>query len=98
MSTLIIILIGVGVLLLGVGVGYYLRVVVALGKRKSIEIDIKQMIVSAKEEARKIVDDANLKTEKIALELKGEERKIFETKKIKLDMYHSLFNLKVLKF
>jgi NADH:ubiquinone oxidoreductase subunit 2 (subunit N) len=55
--SIIIILIGVAILLLGIGVGYYLRVLVALGKRRSIEIDIKQMLVGAKEEAQKIVDD-----------------------------------------
>ncbi|MFA5937311.1 MAG: ribonuclease Y [Candidatus Paceibacterota bacterium] len=75
MSTLIIILIGVGILLLGVGIGYYLRVVVALGKRKSIEIDIKQMMVGAKEEAQKIVDEAKNKVEKRLLEVKEEEKK-----------------------
>ncbi|MEK7088677.1 MAG: ribonuclease Y [Patescibacteria group bacterium] len=75
MSSLIIILIGVGVLLLGVGIGYYLRVVVALGKRKSIEIDIKQMIVGAKEEAQKITDEAKNKVEKKLTELKEEEKK-----------------------
>ena len=64
MSSLIIILIGVGILLLGAGIGYYLRVVVALGKSKSIEIDIKQMLVGAKEEAQKITDEAKEKAEK----------------------------------
>ena len=68
-------MIGVGVLLLGVGIGYYLRVVVALGKRKSIEIDIKQMIVGAKEEAQKITDEAKNKVEKKLTELKEEEKK-----------------------
>ena len=75
MSTLIVILIGVGVLLLGIGIGYYLRVVVALGKRKSIEIDIKQMLVGAKEEAQKITDEAKNKAEKKLAELKEEEKK-----------------------
>ncbi len=75
MSSLIIILIGVLVLLLGVGIGYYLRVIVALGKRKSIEIDIKQMLVGAKEEAQKITDEANNKAEKRLAELKEEEKK-----------------------
>jgi len=70
-----IILIGVGVLLLGVGIGYYLRVIVALGKRKSIEIDIKQMMVGAKEEAQKITDEAKNKVEKRLAELKEEEKK-----------------------
>src|SRR3990172_8216838 len=46
--TLITILISAGALLLGVGIGYYLRFIIALGKRRSIEIDIKQMMVGAK--------------------------------------------------
>ncbi len=75
MSSLTIILIGVGVLLLGAGIGYYLRVVIALGKRKSIEIDIKQMMVGAKEEAQKITDEAKNKIEKRLAELKEEEKK-----------------------
>src|ERR1035437_4666228 len=75
MSTLIVILVGVGVLLLGVGIGYYLRVIVALGKRKSIEIDIKQMMVGAKEEAQKITDEAKNKVEKRFTEFKEEEKK-----------------------
>jgi NADH:ubiquinone oxidoreductase subunit 2 (subunit N) len=58
MNTTIIILIGVAVLLLGVGIGYYLRLIIALGKRRSIEIDIKQMMVAAKEEAQRITDEA----------------------------------------
>ncbi len=73
--SLTMILIGVGVLLLGAGIGYYLRVVVALGKRKSIEIDIKQMMVGAKEEAQKITDEAKNKVEKRLVELKEEEKK-----------------------
>ena len=65
--TLIIILIGAVALVLGVAVGYYLRVLVALGKRRSIEIDIKQMMVGAKEEAQRITDEAKkLSEEKLA--------------------------------
>ena len=74
MNTTIIILIGVAVLLLGVGVGYYLRLIIALGKRRSIEIDIKQMMVGAKEEAQKIVDEAKKISETKLAELKEEER------------------------
>jgi len=73
--SIIIILIGVGVLLLGVGIGYYLRLIVALGKRRSIEIDIKQMMVGAKEEAQKITDEAKKKSEELLHSLKEEEKK-----------------------
>jgi ribonuclease Y len=62
------------VLLLGVLVGYYLRLIIALGKRRSIEIDIKQMMVAAKEEAQKIIDDAKKLSETKIAELREEEK------------------------
>jgi ribonuclease Y len=73
-TTLIVILIGVGVLLLGVLIGYYLRLIIALGKRRSIEIDIKQMTVAAKEEAQRIIDEAKGKSEEKLEELKKEQK------------------------
>lgn len=62
-------------LLLGMAVGYYLRLLVALGKRRSIEIDIKQMMVGAKEEAQRITDEAKRKSEELLGNLKEEEKK-----------------------
>ena len=62
-------------LLLGVIVGYYLRLLVALGKKRSIEIDIKQMMVGAKEEAQRITDEAKKKSEELLSNLKEEEKK-----------------------
>jgi len=73
--SIIIILIGVGVLLLGVVIGYYLRLLVALGKRRSIELDIKQMMVGAKEEAQKITGEAKKKSDELLVTLKEEEKK-----------------------
>src|SRR3989344_2477029 len=75
MSLTIIMLIGAGALLLGVAIGYYLRIITALGKRRSIEIDIKQMLVSAKEEAQKIINEAKIKSEEKLAELRDEEKK-----------------------
>ncbi|MFA5840884.1 MAG: ribonuclease Y [Candidatus Paceibacterota bacterium] len=75
MSITIVITIGVVALLLGVGIGYYLRLIIALGKRRSIEIDIKQMMVGAKEEAQKITDEAKKKSEEQLAYLKEEEKK-----------------------
>lgn len=74
-TTLIILLIASIALLLGVGIGYYLRVIIALGQKRSIEIDIKQMMVGAKEEAQKITDEAKKKSEGRLAELKEEEKK-----------------------
>jgi ribonuclease Y len=67
-------LIGAVALLLGVGIGYYLRVIIALGQKRSIEIDIKQMMVGAKEEAQKIVEEAKKKSETRLAEIKEEEK------------------------
>lgn len=75
MSILKIILFGATSLLLGVGIGYYLRLIIALGKKRSIEIDIKDMMISAKEEAQRIIDEAKTKSEKTLAELKEEEKK-----------------------
>ncbi|MCX6752906.1 MAG: ribonuclease Y [Candidatus Nomurabacteria bacterium] len=75
MSILTIILIGVGALLLGAGIGYYLRLIIALGKKRSIEIDIKDMMVGAREEAQRITDEAKKKSETTLAELKEEEKK-----------------------
>lgn len=72
--TLTTILIGVATLLIGGSIGYYLRLIIALGKKRSIEIDIKQMMVGAKEEAQRIIDDAKNKSEKKLTELKEEEK------------------------
>ena len=60
---------------MGVGIGYYLRLIIALGKRRSIEIDIKQMMVAAKEEAQRITDEAKKTSENKLAELKEEEKK-----------------------
>ncbi len=38
----------------GIAIGYFLRVLVALGRKGSMELEIKQMMLDAKEEAKKI--------------------------------------------
>ncbi|MCX6757442.1 MAG: ribonuclease Y [Candidatus Nomurabacteria bacterium] len=75
MSLTIKLLIGAGVLFFGVGLGYYLRVIIALGKKRSIEIDIKDMMVGAREESQRILDEAKKKSEATLEELKEEEKK-----------------------
>lgn len=70
-----LIIIAIAVLLVGAGIGYYLRFIVALSKRRSIEIDIKQMTVAAKEEAQKITEEAKAKAEEKLIALEEEEKK-----------------------
>ncbi len=74
MNTLVILLIAAGALVAGVACGYYLRRIVALGQRRSIEIDIKQMLVAAKEEAQRITDEAKKKAEEKDAELREMDR------------------------
>lgn len=54
--------------LLGIAFGYFLRFIISLGKRGSMELEIKQMTLTAKEEAQKIIEEADKKAAKIASE------------------------------
>lgn len=60
-------------LLVGVGIGYYLRYVIALSKKGSVDLEIKQLLLSAKEEATKIVDGAKKKAEEKEEESKARD-------------------------
>ncbi len=75
MTLITSIIVGAVVLLLGLGLGYYLRVIVALGKRRSIEIDIKDMMLGAKEEAQRLLDEAKKKSEERLAKVAEEEKK-----------------------
>ncbi|MDE2188171.1 MAG: ribonuclease Y [Patescibacteria group bacterium] len=66
--------------LIGLGVGYYLRLIISLGKKGSMEIEIKEMLLTAKEEAKKITTDAETK----AVEVLEETRKEIREKEDKI--------------
>jgi len=70
-TTILITLLGV---LVGAGVGYYLRMVITMGKRGSVELEIKQKIIQAKEESQKIIDQAQEKVEQKIKEIEKEEK------------------------
>ncbi len=67
----------------GVAIGYYLRLIISLGKKGSMELEIKEMLLSAKEEAKKITTDAESKATKVLedarQEIKEKEDKIHQT-------------------
>ncbi len=67
----------------GVAVGYYLRLIISLGKKGSMELEIKEMLLAAKEEAKKITADAEAKATKTLegarTEIKEKEDKIRQT-------------------
>ena len=58
MSLKIVILLAGVAGLIGIAIGYYLRLIISLGKRGSMELEIKSMMIQAKEEAKKIVLEA----------------------------------------
>lgn len=47
---------------LGLAIGYYLRMVISLGKKGSIELEIKNLLADAKEEAKRITAEAEKKS------------------------------------
>lgn len=64
--------------ILGTGFGYFLRWIISLGKRGSMELEIKQMMLDAQEKAKRITEEAETrareKEETISGELKEKER------------------------
>lgn len=56
----------------GTAVGYYLRYLLLANKKGSIELEVKQILLDAKEEAKKITDGAEAKAEGVLKELKKE--------------------------
>lgn len=63
-----------------VAIGYYLRLIISLGKRGSMELEIKEMMVKSQEEAKKILLGAENQAAGILkdarLEMKEKEEKI----------------------
>ncbi len=69
------IVIGIATLLIGLGVGYYLRLVISLGRKGSMELEIKQILLAAKEDGQKIIDAAKKKAEEHLDDLNKETKK-----------------------
>jgi len=85
MSLLIVLIIAVAAGVAGIVVGWFLRFIIALGKRGSMELEIKEMLLSAREEVERITSEAekeaheNLKQAKAeADELKNKLQKTEE--------------------
>jgi len=56
----------------GIGFGYLLRLIISLGKKGSMELDIKQMELSSKEEAQRIISEAETRAEEVIQKTQGE--------------------------
>lgn len=70
-------------LLLGIASGYYLRVLHALSKKSSVELDLKEKALQAEEKALKIIEKAEAKAEEIEKEAKTTQKEITEKLKHK---------------
>lgn len=79
MSLKIVLALLSGATVIGVLVGYYLRVIISLGKKGSMELELKQMELAAKNKEKEIINEAEEKAEKILsearLEIKEKEEK-----------------------
>ena len=67
----------------GIGLGYYLRFIISLGKRGSMEILVRQMTLDAEEKAKRITQEAEKKAaekaEQQTAEFKERERELKQT-------------------
>ncbi len=83
MTLKFVVLLAVVVGLAGIVVGYFLRLIISLGRRGSMELEIREMYLSAKEEAQKIIDhaegEATEKIEELQGQIKEKEEKLRKT-------------------
>lgn len=68
-----VIAIGAGSGIFGLIAGYTIRWALTLGKKGSVELEVKQILLSAKEDAQKIIQESEKKTEKHAGELRRKD-------------------------
>ena len=61
---------------LGFGIvgGYYLRYIISLARRRSMDLEIKEMLLSAREQATRILEHAELTADTRLQEVKNEEK------------------------
>lgn len=73
MSTLVIIaIISVSALFVGVAIGWFLRFIIALGQKGSMELEIKEMMLEAREEVERITQEASQEADEIIEQAKTE--------------------------
>ncbi len=58
--------------LVGLALGYYLRLIIALGKKGSMELRLRQIELLAKDKEKEIIDEASKKAEEILKEARHE--------------------------
>lgn len=86
LGIIVLVLLGLGI---GVIAGYFIRQVISLGKKGSIELELKQMMIAAKEEAQKIIDAGKKDADKLRDEVKNDDRIMREGVKKEEDRIHA---------
>lgn len=76
MSLLIVLIIAAAAGLFGIAIGWFLRFITALGKRGSMELEIKEMLLSAREEAERITSEAERNAQETLKVAKTESKEI----------------------
>ncbi len=77
--------------LVSIVIGYYLRLIVSLGQKGSMELDLKKMMLEAKDKEKAIIDEAEKKAEEILriaraeIKQKEEDNRKTEERLIKKD-------------
>lgn len=69
--------------ILGIALGYALRVLIALGQRGSVEIEVRQRLLEARERANRVIEEAEARAE--AIEAEGREP--IREREQKLELY-----------
>ena len=81
MTLKIILLLLGGASIVGIAIGYYLRLIISLGKKGSVELELKQMQLDAEKREKEIIDEATAKAEKILTEAREEVKEKEEKNK-----------------
>jgi len=85
MSLKIVALIAGLVGLIGIAIGYFLRLVISLGKKGSVELEVRQLMLGAEEKAKKIIIEAETKSVQIMEETKKDTKEKEEKLKVTED-------------
>lgn len=68
---------------IGIGLGYFLRYIISLGKKGSMELQIRKMMLDAEERAKKVIEEAEKKgqekVEQLTQEYKAREKDLRAT-------------------
>lgn len=74
MDVIMVIAIGVGSGIFGLIAGYVIRWALTAGKKGSVELEVKQLLLAGKEEAQKVIQDAEKKAARRDEELRAQEK------------------------